>query len=129
MVKIGYLIPHYIVWHFTKAFADAFGVWKNFLWFVWRFFSISKLSKTLFSPWERMNEEYGKDFSLENTLGVFVVNTVMRLFGAVLRIFVITFGLFVWLVVFFAGLVFFVAWLFLPLIIIVLFVFGIANLF
>jgi hypothetical protein len=80
------ILPHYIVWHYGRALADMVIIWKNFLYFVYNFFSIKTLIMTMFSPWRRMGDEYREHGSLEDVMGTFVVNVVMRCLGAVIRL-------------------------------------------
>lgn len=78
-------IGSYVVWHFTKGFFSLAVHSKNFLWFLYHFFSIDILFSTLFSPWKREGEGYKKGFSIENFFEVFAVNTLMRIVGFFIR--------------------------------------------
>lgn len=118
------LIFSYFTWHYSVALKELFGICKNFLWFVYHFFSIGVLGKTLFSPWQRMDEGYKKGFRIEAFFEVFIVNTIMRLLGFFVRGFVILIGCVVWLATLAMEIVVFVSWLFMPFIIVVLFISG-----
>lgn len=86
-------VPQYLIWHYTRAVREMFAVFGNFMWFLYNYFSIPLLARTFFSPFERLGEEYKKGLNLEAMLGTFIINTVMRIVGAVLRTFVIVCGL------------------------------------
>lgn len=71
-----------------------FSVFGNFMWFLYNYFSIPLLVKTFLSPFERLGEEYKKGLNIEAMLGTFVINTIMRLVGVIMRALVIVGGLF-----------------------------------
>lgn len=121
------LLPSYIIWHYGKALTDILRVWKNFFWFIFNFFSISLLLQTLFSPWQRLDENYTKGFDIEALASTFVVNVLMRLVGAFMRLFLIIMGLICLLFVVVAGVAFFVLWIFAPAVIAVLFILSIKS--
>jgi hypothetical protein len=109
--------PNYIVWHYTKAFHNVWGIWANFLWFVYHFFSLPILARTFFDPWQRMGEEYKKGFDPKEFFSTLVVNTLMRIVGVFMRFFVMVIGLVSLGAVFFLGIVSFVVWAALPVLI------------
>ena len=86
-------IPQYLLWHYTRALREMFSVFGNFMWFLYNYFSIPLLVKTFFSPFERLGEEYKKGLNIEAMLGTFVINTIMRIVGVVMRALVIVGGL------------------------------------
>lgn len=106
---------HYLWWHYTLAWRDLFSIYRNFLWFVWHFFSVGPLFSTLLSPWRRLGEEYRGGFDLGAIVSVWLVNILMRSVGFIFRSLMIVFALAAWLLVFAAGLVFIFLWPFLPL--------------
>lgn len=81
-----------MVWHFTKGLFSLLVHIKHFLWFLYHFFSIKILLKTLFSPWKLEGEGYKRGFSIENFFETFVVNTLMRIVGFCIRSVVIVCG-------------------------------------
>ncbi len=119
------LIGSYFIWHYSKAYADLFEVAGNYLWFIWHFFSISTLSKTLFAPWERMGEEHRRGEGVEGFFETFVVNTIMRIVGFVMRSMIIIIGLAILAVVLILSILVFCIWTLLPFGIVLLFVSGI----
>lgn len=115
----------YFFWHYTTALKELLAICRNFLWFVYHFFSIDVLSKTLFSPWQRMDEQYKKGFDISAIFQTFIVNTLMRIVGFLIRGFVILVGIAILIIVLAVEIVFFASWLVLPIIIVVLLVSGI----
>ncbi len=116
------LVISYFIWHYTRAFRDMVEVFGNFLWFVYHFFSIPVLIQSLFSPWIVLRSP---DFAPIN----FLASATLRILALVLRLFIITFGLLTLLVVLIVEALVFVAWVFLPLIILVLFISGVRLMF
>lgn len=122
MIQFGFT---YFFWHYTKALRDLSLISKNFLWFTWHFFSIGVLSRTLFAPWQKLDEQYTRGFNVGAFFETFVVNTLMRIIGFLIRLVVIIFGLIILVAVFILEIVIFITWLLLPLIISVLFISGV----
>jgi uncharacterized membrane protein len=118
----------YLFWHYTRAFADIFRIWKDFFWFCLYFFSVSDVICTLFSPWKRMKEE-GKQGSIEGFFSALIVNTLMRIVGFFMRLFLLIIAVVSLIIIFIFGMCVFVIWFFAPLIIITAFVFGVILIF
>ncbi|MFZ2522265.1 MAG: hypothetical protein WAX44_00255 [Minisyncoccia bacterium] len=118
-------IPNYFLWHYSKALFDLVNLWRNFTIFFYDFFSIPTLLKTLFSPWHRMNDAYSGQLTFEATVGTFIVNTLMRIVGGLVRGVFVVLGLISIIVSFSVGLIVFCAWLLLPLILLYTFLSGI----
>lgn len=116
------LIFSYFVWHYSQAFRDIYNLFKNFVWFVYHFFSIKILLKTLLSPWRKLTEPYKGGWDLGALFETFVVNTIMRAVGVLVRISIILVGLISIVVVCLAGLLSIVVWMCMPFIIMLLFV-------
>ncbi|MES2059680.1 MAG: hypothetical protein V4438_01480 [Patescibacteria group bacterium] len=114
----------YFYWHYTEALKELIQICRNFLWFVYHFFSMDVLSKTLLSPWQRLDEPYKKGSGIEGFFETFVVNTLMRILGFFIRSFVILMGAIVWLFVLMLEIAAFALWLVLPCVIIILFISG-----
>lgn len=119
------MLAHYVWWHYTTAIVDLVRNYLNVAAFLRHFFSLNHLARNLFTPWRRLGEEYPMNsLDLQGILATFIVNTLMRLVGFVVRSVMIAFGLIslcLSLVVFF--IVLFV-WLFIPFILVFLLVFG-----
>lgn len=124
-----YLVPFYVKWHYTEGFRDLSRNWKSFLSFTLHFFSIGLLFRTWFAPFERLDEDYKKEFNTEVFLETLVVNTLMRVVGFVLRTFVIIMGLVALFIVAMLGPAIFVLWALVPFILLFLFIFGVDQTF
>lgn len=116
---------NYIVWHYTLAWVDLSRICRDLIWFIYNFFSLSVLMKTLFSPWRRLGETYPDHFNLSEIFASFFINSFMRLIGFIIRLLLIIFGSLALFVSVLLGMVIFVIWLFLPLITIAGLIFGI----
>ena len=122
-----FIIPSYLIWHYSEALKDITRVWTNFLWFISNFFSLPLLFKTFFAPWKRIEEKRPRGFSLEIIAEVVIANTLMRFVGAVIRFGVVVVGIVAILFVFWFGIFFFVLWLLLPVLAPLSFIYGVAN--
>ena len=123
------LITSYLYWHYTEALEDIWQHLKNFLWFVYHFFSLPLLFHTLFAPWKRMTEAYPHGLDMGGFLSALFINTMMRMIGLAMRALLILAGLFCLAVVFILGLGAFVLWLILPWFSIILLLSGLRLLF
>lgn len=83
----------YLKWHYTKALVATFTFWKNILIFLFNFFSIKSLLGNFFTPWKRLADNYPKKFNLKTNFFIFLVNTIMRTVGIILRSIIIFIGL------------------------------------
>lgn len=103
----------FLFWHYSTAFETLLTIFKNLLYFLWHFFSLPNLLKTLFAPWKREVFQYeGPGFHLEKYFEVLVMNLISRVIGLIVRMATI----FAWLVVTLLALTVF-AWLLLLFII------------
>lgn len=121
------MFPYYIVWHYSRAFSDSVRIWKNFLLFIYNFFSIKTLFLTLFSSWRRMGDTYSKGMGMSEVLSTFVLNTIMRCVGAVVRLIFIFTGIIALIIGVILGLAFFAFWILLPAILVYLIPWGIVK--
>jgi len=108
------IIPYYLSWHYSQGILGYFNLWKNFLWFLWNFFSIKILLRTFFQPFKRLKEKYHGGLDVENFLSTLIITTIMRLVGMVLRAVIIVIGIVVVVIFIVGGLLGFLAWLVLP---------------
>lgn len=114
-----YLVLEYFIWHYTRAFADLVIILGNFFRFLVHFFSVPEIWRTLFAPWRRLGEVYGSPYDLNAVAETFIVNTLMRLVGLIIRLgllVIFSSSLVLWLVV--SGL-FLIGWLVVPFLLIV----------
>ena len=120
----------YLVWHYSRAVKDIVRLSGNFLGAVFNFFSIPFLLKTLFVPFERLQEKKKSlGFDAEEFFGNLIVTTIMRIVGAVVRLITIAFGFILLIVVSAISIVSFVGWLLLPILVPLSFTYGIGLLF
>ncbi len=118
-------VLHYINWHYTVAIIDLIRIVRNFIWFFYNFFSISILLKTLFSPFNKLGEGYKKSLKPTKWAETFLINTLMRIVGALLRSVLILLGIIFVILTAVLGTVFFFVWLLAPIFVLVLIVIGI----
>ncbi|MEX0931179.1 MAG: hypothetical protein WDZ88_00350 [Candidatus Paceibacterota bacterium] len=83
------LLTAYIQWHYTRALTEMVSIGKTIVWFLYHFFSISILAKTLFAPFKRLDEKGGRRLQPD----VLAVNIIMRVVGFTLRFLVLLLGL------------------------------------
>ena len=108
-----FILPNYLVWHYSYAFNDIKNIWKNFVVFVYHFFSVPTLLSTLFSPWMRINDRYSSKESLVNTL---IFNLLLRFFGVFVRSIFIVLGIVALLLTIVIGALSFMVWAVLPIV-------------
>ena len=118
--SFGEMTIDYIRWHYLRGFRELIYLCRNFLQFIVHLFSIPLLLKTLFHPWRRMGEAYKKGLDPEAIISALIVNMIMRAVGFISRLAIISVGLLGLLFVLIGSALAIVAWLFLPLILVVL---------
>ncbi len=123
------ILFQYLQWHFIGQVRAILRAWKNFLSFGLNYFSISLLLRTFCSPWRRYKYFYPKSFDFKQYIDAFTFNAISRGMGMLMRIILIIIGIIAEFFIFFAGLLFVLIWLFLPVILIILFFYGIKLLF
>jgi hypothetical protein len=119
-MRYGEFLVDYIVWHYGRSIQDFLTVWSNYVWFLYNFFSIPLLLKTLFSPWRRMNEQSKVGFNMEAFFEKVMANFIVRIIGFGLRVFVIVSGCIAIFLTFIGGFAFFIIWVTLPLTLVLL---------
>ncbi|MCB9806073.1 hypothetical protein H6775_02845 [Candidatus Nomurabacteria bacterium] len=128
-MKVFLIYPYYLSWHYTRGIKNLLEIWQDFLWFMMSFFSIGTLTRTLFSPFQRLQEHYKGGLDIENFFSVLAVNTIMRLVGFVTRIIIIALGIVMFLLTLITGVIFFIIWLVLPVLMIFILVIALKALF
>lgn len=83
---------HYMLWHYLAAPREILHIWRNFIWFIDRYFSLGELARSFFSPWRRITEPRHKRFSFEDWASAFIVNTLSRCIGMIMRSILIILG-------------------------------------
>jgi len=119
----------YASWHYTRALSDIADIWLGFSWFLWHYFSVPLLGRTLFSPWRRLSEAHHKHEKIGEYAGNMVVNSLMRLVGIIARSAVIICGCIAEIACALCALIAFVLWVAAPLVLFVLIAAGLKNLF
>jgi hypothetical protein len=118
----------FLSWHYTKGLIGLLVIARNFLWFLFEFFSIRELFLTLFSPWHRdVSQRYWRGFDPVRSVRLMAENAISRIIGAMVRFCVILLGLFVC-----AGLVVLLGmvigiWVFFPLLLFGFFFLGVTQ--
>jgi hypothetical protein len=124
--KLLSLFEHYFSWHYGQAYKDLYGVWMNFVWFCFNFFSIGELFGSLFAPWKRMGEGYPTVPDFKVIIQTFIVNMLMRFVGVMVRLLVIGIGLTFATLVFLIGLIIMLVWTIMPIFIVALIIVGLS---
>lgn len=122
-------LSEYIKWHFYEMPKEIQKGWFNYLKFYLNYFSVPILLKTFFTPWRRYSWSYGRGFSFSRYFETFISNMATRVIGMIMRTFLIIAGIMVDLFILIFGAGFYLAWFFLPVIIVVLFIMGFNYLF
>lgn len=113
--------PYYVYWHYTQGLFELIrNIW-NFIVFEFHFFSVTDLLKTLFSPFQRLKENYEWNIvDLENVLSIITVNIVMRIVGLIVRLFILSLAFIFILITFILFPIIILIWLVLPLLLLFL---------
>lgn len=119
------LAQKYIVWHYSRALVDLWGILMNIEWFLFNFFSINVLFKTLFARWRRLGERRTRGFNIADFFATLLINTMMRIVGFFMRSLMIIMGIIAMAGTFLIGVFSCVAWFALPVIIVSLAVVGV----
>lgn len=123
------IMHHYILWHYTKAFAEMAHIAKNFFWFTVHFFSLPQLISSYFAPWKRMTEERGDVFNFEELAGFVIINILSRVVGMVLRTCIILTGTTALFLLFLGSVITFIFWVTAPAVLLLCLIFGVMLLF
>jgi len=123
-MRVIFVLIHYVWWHYTNAVLELSRNYLNILGFLENFFSLGHLSRNLLSPWKRLGEEYPRRFDPGAFVSTLIVNLLMRVVGIFVRLIFIVFGLMVILLSTIVFVLFLTIWLFLPFILVALFIFA-----
>lgn len=117
------LVPLYFHWHYSRAIRHIFGISKNLVIFLWDFFSISLLIRTLFYSWKR---DYIDKDNPDSTTWYerLIFNVVLRCIGAGIRTVFIVLGVIGIVAIVLISTLVVIAWLALPVILVVLVILG-----
>lgn len=120
----------YLLWHYSRALLDLYGIVRNYAWAIGHVFSVKVLISTLFVPWHRMHEQSAGLFSDPGEFfGNLLVNITLRIVGFFVRALILLFALFSWCLLVMCAIFVFISWLLLPGVLIMLTVGAITSLF
>lgn len=108
----------FLDWFFLKAPAGIYIIGKNYMTWVWHYFSIGYFVPRLFSPWHKDLSAYGRGFDFQRFFRILLWNLISRFIGAVLRLIVILVGLIFGIGIIIVTMASLIIWYALPLIII-----------
>jgi hypothetical protein len=111
------IIRDYFVWHYTRAWWELWGVWRNYIWFVGHFFSIGQLMRSWFAPFKRITERRGNTWNTEDLAAYIIINIISRLIGAIARTAIILIGIIALCITIVVGIIIYTIWMLLPIII------------
>ena len=114
-MQLGTLISEYLLWHYGSSIHEMISIWKDIMWFWYNFFSMPILLKTLVLPFHKVHlKTERKMLDIEDIVGTFLINTIMRAVGFFLRLIILSIGVLFELVSLALGPIALIAWLFLP---------------
>ena len=116
-------------WYYGRAKKDVLKGWKNFIIFSLEYFSIPMLLRTLFAPWKRDITKRPRGLDLKKLFECLIFNLISRGIGFLVRFITICLGILFFFSVIILGAVFFIIWLFLPLIMLGLFILALLLIF
>lgn len=128
-MNFAIILPHYLIWHYGPAFSGYLRIWRNYFKFLWNIFSIKTLSRTLFEPWQRIQDAPKRGADIEEMVGDLIFNGIMRALGIFIRMATIIIGVSFIAILAILGVVFLIIWSILPAIVLLLLAFGIQVLF
>ncbi|EKD58681.1 MAG: hypothetical protein ACD_56C00072G0001 [uncultured bacterium] len=113
--------PNFFIWYYNEGIHEILEIWKNFLIFSWRHFSIFELFITLLSPWRRdISVQTWRGWHPGKRIELIFGNVLSRLIGAIVRLFVMGVGIIIFLFVFVFGVEMTILWVSMPLVLAVL---------
>ena len=122
-MKFLMVVPYYVSWHYSQGFIDVARNLFNFIEFEFHFFSVKDLLLTLFSPFQRLKENYGGNpIDIEAILSVLLVNIIMRAVGFVVRATILIFAAIVITLSSLLSLLIILLWVVLPVVLCVIIV-------
>lgn len=89
----GSILVEYITWHYGNALGNYVRIVRNGRDFIWYFFSIPVLARTLLAPYKRIQEPRTRRFDLEDWAGSVIINLLSRLIGMFIRLVLLAVGL------------------------------------
>ncbi len=108
------LFIKYLQWYFVDGTLNILKKWKVSIVSCFRYFAIFVLIKTFFSPWKRITQSYGRGFDIKNYTEAFVMNTMSRIIGAIIRLVFIIIGIVIEIVILIVGFLILIFWIIAP---------------
>ncbi len=124
-MNLIYISADYLTWHYTESFGYILSFWKNIFWAIFRVFSTKTMILNIFTPWKRLDIEYPENFSIDEYLSDFIINTLMRFVGLFIRVIFLSFNIFFLILTAVLLTVSFLVWIIIPILILTLFIYGI----
>ncbi len=87
------LLTKYLKFHFITGPTEIVRLIKNLVIFLYHYFSIGLLSRTLFAPWKQIYKPRSKYFSFSEWLDRASYNLISRIIGSIIRSMVIFIGI------------------------------------
>jgi hypothetical protein len=109
---------HYLLWHYTQGLRELLHLYRNFMWFINRLFSLPELARSLFSPFKRIVEPKSERWSFEDFASRLVIGLLSRIIGFFIRLTLIVTGLVFMAMLTTVLLVLLAAWFFAPAVVV-----------
>ena len=120
-------VPLYLAWHYSRGIREIAAIVARLEKMLLEAFSVKALLRTFFTPWRRIGEEYDKR-NPSQWLGTFIVNTLMRFIGVLVRTGILVFGVILVVLGIILGIALLLLWLIAPAAVVGLLVMGIKEL-
>ena len=120
------LFLQFFHWYFVLAPKNILSIWSGYLQANLHYFAVILLLRTLFAPWHRDSEGYGRGFDFGRYFRVFTLNMVSRGVGFVVRLVVVLVGLSAEVLILAVGLVFLIFWIVAPIFLMIILIKGLS---
>lgn len=119
------ILSLYFYWYFVEMPRLLAYIWGNIIVFIFDYFTVYGLWKTLFWPYKRYRQYMPKPFNLTAFFEMIVFNGFSRMIGFFIRTITIAIGLLAEFFVLIFGSFIYLFWLILPFLLIALIILGI----
>lgn len=103
-----------LFWTYGKGANEFLLLWLNIHWFLYHFFSVPQILGSLFAPLKRLKDSHGRGFDPQKAMESFILNTIMRITGFLVRLTLLVVAAFAQIGAVFIGVVFFALFLLWP---------------